>query len=203
MEDSDLDVIGLVLFRTYNSDEQSWDAFETGFYELLDKGIAAAPAESGFNRIEDKTSMRIVPDDSLEGQSPEGVSRAYRMCMEEDETTEDDDENDWGDEIEPGLTTSMCLLIDEECIKSVINKTTRSTPFLKAIDVTMGMGQTLEYEGTIKVAITSLVPAFYAALFAYNAIDVAFKVSDDGIWRNIGPWDPDMEGRRALEVAQQ
>lgn len=203
VEGSDLDVIGFVLFRTHYSDEQSWGAFESGLYELIDEGIAAAPVESGFNRIEDNIFMRIVSDDSLEGQSPEGVSRAYRMCMDEDETAEGDDENDWGDKIEPGLTTSMCLLIDEECIRSVINKTTGSTPFVKAVDVTMGMGQTLEYEGMIKVAITSLVPGFYAALLAYNAIDVTSKVSDDGIWRNIGPWDPDMEGRRVLKLSQQ
>jgi hypothetical protein len=50
----------------------------------------------------------------------------------------------------------------------------------------------------IKVAITSLVPAFYAALLVYSSADVASKVSDDGIWRSIGPWDADMEGRRVM-----
>lgn len=203
VEESDLDVIGFVLFRTHYSDQQSWDVFEKGFYELLDEGIAATSAESGFNRVEDKVFMRIVSDDSLEGQSPEGVSGAYRMCMEEDETTDGDDENDWGDKVEPGLTTNMCLLIDEECVRSVLNKTAGSTPFVKAVDSTMGMGQALEYGGTVKVAITSLVPAFYAALLVYSAIDVASKVSDDGIWRNIGPWDPDIEGRRALQLSEQ
>jgi len=192
VERSDFEIFGFVVFRThYASGEQSWDAFEKGFYELLDEGIAAAPAE--FNRIEDKVFMRIVSDDSLEGQSPEGVTRAYLVCMEEDETTEGDDENDWGDKVEPGLTTSMCLMVDEECILSVLDKT--ATPFVKAVDGAMVTGQT-----PVKIAITSLVPAFYAALLVYSPNDVASKVSADGIWRSIGPWDADMEGKRIQQL---
>lgn len=191
VELADLDILGFVLFRThYSVDEQSWDAFEKGFYELLDEGIAASPAE--FNRIEDKVFVRTVSDDSLEGQPPEGLVRAYLVCMEEEEPEgDDDDENDWGDKIEPGLTTSMCLFADEECICSVLDKT--ATPFVKAIDVALEADQT-----PVKIAITSLIPAFYAALLVYSPSDVASKVSDDGIWRNIGSWDQDMEGRRIL-----
>ncbi|KAI7351540.1 hypothetical protein KC354_g12434 [Hortaea werneckii] len=203
VEDSELDLIGFVLFRTHYTDEQSWEAFENGFYELLDEGIATACGQSvEFKRIEDKVFMRIVSDDALEDQSPEGVARAYRTCMEEDESDSDDDEEDsWGDEIEPGLTTSMCLFVDEECIRSVVDKSAGSTPFVKAVDGTLGLGQTREYQGTIKVAITSLMPAFYAALLGYNIVDVASKVSDDGVWRDIGLWDEDLEGSRLQEMS--
>jgi hypothetical protein len=92
--------------------------------------------------------------------------------------------------VEPGLTTNMCLMADEECMRSVLDKS--ATPFVKAVDVTS------DSDLTIKVAITSLVPAFYAALLVYSPHDVASKVSDDGIWRNIGPWDADLEGRRVM-----
>ncbi|RMY77298.1 hypothetical protein D0863_01387 [Hortaea werneckii] len=203
VEGSNLDLIGFVLFRTRYTDEQRWEAFEIGFYELLDEGIATACDESAdFKRIEDKVFMRIVSDDALEDQSPGGVARAYRTCMEEDEgsDSEDEEEGAWGEKIEPGLTTSMCLFVDEECIRSVVDKTAGSTPFVKAVDVTLDMGQRHEYRGTIKVAITSLMPAFYAALLGYNIADVASKVSDDGIWRSIGPWDPELEGRRIQEM---
>ncbi|KAI6888737.1 hypothetical protein KC360_g4592 [Hortaea werneckii] len=207
VEDTKLDLIGFVLFRTHYADEQSWEAFEKGFYELLDAGIATACGESAaFKRIEEKVFMRIVSDEALEDQRPEGVARAYRTCMEEEEEDEledgeDDEDDGWGDRIEPGLTTSMCLFVDEECIRSVVEKQTGSTPFVKAVDATLGTGQRHEYTGTIKVAITSLMPAFYAALLGYNIADVASKGSDDGIWRNIGPWDAELEGRRIREMS--
>ncbi|RMX77205.1 hypothetical protein D0869_10055 [Hortaea werneckii] len=204
VEDSELDLIGFVLFRTHYTDEQSWEAFEKGFYELLDEGIATACGQSvEFKRIEDKVFMRIVSDDALEDQSPEGIARAYRTCMEEDEISDsdDDEEDSWGAKLEPGLTTSMCLFVDEECIRSVVDKPAGSTAFVKAVDGTLGLGQTREYQGTIKVAITSLMPAFYAALLGYNIVDVASKVSDDGVWRNIGPWDEDLEGSRIQEMS--
>ncbi|KAI7352669.1 hypothetical protein KC354_g11902 [Hortaea werneckii] len=164
VEDSKLDLIGL----------------------LLDEGIATACGGSAdFKRIEEKVFMRIVSDEALEDQRPEGVARAYRTCMEEEDEREgsEDEDDGWGDRIEPGLTT------------------TGSTPFVKPVDATLGMGQRHEYTGTIKVAITSLMPAFYAALLGYDVADVASKGSDDGIWRNIGPWDAELEGRRIREMS--
>ncbi|KAI6825186.1 hypothetical protein KC340_g10559 [Hortaea werneckii] len=147
--------------------------------------------------------MRIVSDEALEDQRPEGVARAYRTCMEEEDEREgsEDEDDGWGDRIEPGLTTSMCLFVDGECIRSVVEETAGSTPFVKAVDATLGMGQRHEYTGTIKVAITSLMPAFYAALLGYDVADVASKGPDDGIWRNIGPWDAELEGRRIREMS--
>jgi hypothetical protein len=195
VEQSGLDIFGFVLFRTYYScDDESWEAFQDGFYDIMDEGIAAASPD--FDRIEDKVFIRIVSDDSLKNQSPEVVIMAYLVCMEEEEeATDGDDEEAWGDEIEPGLTTSMCIMVDEECIRSVLDKS--ATPFVKAVDVATGAGQ------VIKVAIASLVPAFYAALLVYSSADVASKVSDDGIWRSIGPWGQEMEGRRVLKLTER
>jgi hypothetical protein len=175
VEQSDLEIFGFVVFRTcYSCDDKSWESFQDGFYDLMDEGIAAASPE--IDRIEDRAFIRIVSDDSLKDQSPEGVALAYLVCMEEEEATDSDDEDDWGDEIEPGLTTSMCIMVDKECIRSVLDKS--ATPFVKAVEVAVGTGQT---PNVIKVAITSLVPAFYAALLVYSSADVASKVSDDGI----------------------
>ena len=197
VEQSDLEIFGFVVFRTcYSCDEKSWEAFQEGFWGLMDEGIAAASPE--FDRIEDRVFMRIVSDDSLKAQSPEGVALAYLVCMEEEEATDSDDEDDWGDEIEPGLTTSMCIMVDEECIRSVLDES--ATPFVKAVEIAAGTGQTTK---VIKVAIASLVPAFYAALLVYSSADVASKVSDDGIWRSIGPWDQELEGRRVLKLAER
>ena len=115
VEQSDLDIFGFVLFRTYYSgDEQSWEVFKESFWELIDEGTAAASAD--FNRIQDRVFIRFVSDNSLKNSPPEGVVGAYLICMEEEEPTDSDDEDDWGDVIEPGLTTNMCLYADEECI---------------------------------------------------------------------------------------
>lgn len=96
----------------------------------------------------------------------------------------------------------MCLYVNEQCIRSVFDKGLGSTPFVKAVDVTLDINRTLEDQGIIKVAITSLPPAFYAALLSYNAADVASKVSDGGIRREMGLRDQDMEGRRVLKLSE-
>jgi hypothetical protein len=76
VEQSGLDIFGFVLFRTYYScDDESWEAFQDGFYDIMDEGIAAASPD--FDRIEDKVFIRIVSDDSLKNQSPEVVIMAY------------------------------------------------------------------------------------------------------------------------------
>jgi hypothetical protein len=121
-----------------------------------------------------------------------------------DAEADENGEDGWGSEVEPDMTTTMCLFVDKECIRSVRDKTVGSTPFVKTVDVAMGTGQKLDYdEGTIKVAITSPVPAFYAALYGYDAIDVASKVSEDGIWMSIGPWDSELEGRMLMLLIGQ
>jgi hypothetical protein len=199
VEQSDLDKFGFFLFRTHFAcDDQFWETFENGFWDLVNEGIAAASDE--FKRLEDKVHIRIVSDDCLEGQpQPEGVIKAYLTCLEDEESDDEepedgDNEAGWGGKLEPGLTTTMCLMIDEECIRSVVNKS--ETPFVKAVDVFTGTGQ------TIKVAIVSLIPAFYTALLLYSTSDVASKVSDDGIWRSIRPRDQGIEGRRLMELIE-
>jgi hypothetical protein len=149
VEQSDLDIFGFVLFRTYYSgDEQSWEVFKESFFELLDEGIAAAYTD--LNRIEDKEFVRIVSDNSLKNQTPEGVAVAYLVCMEEVEPTDSDDEDDWGDVIEPGLTTNMCLYVDAECIRSVVDKS--ETPFVEVVDFTTDSGQNSKDQGCYYIA---------------------------------------------------
>lgn len=129
VEVSNLEIFGFVLFRTASSDKNTWNAFEKGVYELFDESIAAVPTTSGFSRLDDKVFIRIVADNGLDGQPPEGAARAYIMCMEqENEAPGDGSDHGWGDEITPGLTTSMCLMIDDECVRSVVNTAMRSTP---------------------------------------------------------------------------
>ena len=61
-----------------------------------------------------------------------------------------------GDDLEPGLHASMCLMVDEEHMGSVIDwkREGAPLPFVKAVDVTLGE-QSLSYSGVLKVACSS------------------------------------------------
>lgn len=74
-------------------------------------------------------------------------------------------------DIEPGLDTKMCLIVDAECIASVMDARTDDEkkaipPFVKAVDVSPPTGGYVdeEYGGVFKVAISSLVLEFWPAL---------------------------------------
>lgn len=91
----------------------------------------------------------------------------------------------------------MCFMIDEECMQSVADETAVGLPEPFVIAVTTSLCiHDIEYSGTFKVAIQSLMPNFYAVLQSIEPIDVATKVFSDGIWRDIGSWDSELEGKR-------
>lgn len=110
----------------------------------------------------------------MAGESPERVAYAYRLCAEMD----DDEEED---RLEVGLHTRMCLMVDGECMRSVVDaKPGSPAPFMKAVDIVLGE-QRLSYPGTFKVAIASLITDFYPALLAcQNTSDLV--PAGDAIW---------------------
>jgi hypothetical protein len=77
-------------------------------------------------------------DASLKDATPFVVTGTYLICFEEEEATDSDDEDRWGDVVQPGLTKKICLMADEECVRSVLDKS--ATPFVKAVDVTSDSG---------------------------------------------------------------
>ncbi|KAJ5299627.1 hypothetical protein N7476_011184 [Penicillium atrosanguineum] len=167
---------GFLLFRTYFDDEALWDNFQEQQNLIMDEAIEAAPTESGLSRISDKMFFKQVSDEAMKNTPPEGVALAYRICAEPDEI--EGPEND----LEPGLHTSMCLLVDEECMRSVIDwkREGAPLPFVKAIDVTLGE-EMLSYSGAFKVAIASLFTRFYWAQFECD--ETADLVPDgDTVW---------------------
>lgn len=167
---------GFLLFRTYFDEEALWDNFQEQQNLIMDEAIEAAPAESALSRISDKMFLKQVSDDSMRNTPPEGVALAYRIWAERDEV--DGPEHD----LEPGLHTSMCLMVDEECMRSVIDwkREGAPLPFVKAVDVTLGE-EMLSYSGVFKVAIASLFTGFYWAQFECD--ETAELVPDgDKVW---------------------
>lgn len=59
------------------------------FFELLNKGITAAPTESGMSCLDDNVMIRFVSDENLANQGPGGVFSAYQLCIDEDQSSED------------------------------------------------------------------------------------------------------------------
>lgn len=51
------------------------------FFELLNKGITAAPTESGMSCLDDNVMIRFVSDEALADRSPQGVSYAYPLSI--------------------------------------------------------------------------------------------------------------------------
>ncbi|EPS28945.1 hypothetical protein PDE_03891 [Penicillium oxalicum 114-2] len=178
VEEEDWSDFGFLVFRTHYSDEPLWENFMAQYDEFLDQGINAAPVESGIERIRDRIFLKFVSDEAMAGEPPARVAYAYRLSVEE---MDDDAEND---RLEPGLHTRMCLMVDEECLHSVVDvksKPSSPAPFLKAVDVTLGERQ-LMYSGTFKVAIASLITKFYPALLTCEDIVELAPPTEDAIW---------------------
>ncbi|KAI9035527.1 uncharacterized protein KD926_003267 [Aspergillus affinis] len=178
VEEEDWPDFGFLVFRTDYSDETLWEKFMAQYDVVLDEGMDAAPAESGIERIRDRVYLRFVSDEALAGEPPASVAYAYRLCAEE---MEDDAEED---RLERGLHTRMCLMVDEECMRSVVDVKPGEgspAPFMKAVDLALGE-QRLSYSGTFKVAIASLITDFYPALLACQEPSDLVPPMADGIW---------------------
>ncbi|KAL5364430.1 hypothetical protein BJX96DRAFT_132632 [Aspergillus floccosus] len=178
VEEEDWPDFGFLVFRTHYSDELLWEKFLAQYEAILDEGIIAAPAGYGIDRIRDRIFLKFVSDEAMAGESPARVAYAYRLCVEE---MDDDAEED---RLEPGLHTRMCLMVDEECMRSVVDMGPGSrspAPFMKAVDVTLGE-QRLSYSGTFKVAIASLITKFYPALLGCQNTSDLVPPNKDAIW---------------------
>lgn len=176
VEDEGWEDFGFVLIRTYYSDESLWEHFLDKYCDVVDEGLDAAPPASGIERIRDRVLLRIVSDEALANASPAQVALAYRLCAEEVEDYEEDER------LQPGLHTRMCLMVDEECMRSVVDRNrdvnSPTVPFLKAVDIALGEEE-LTYTGVFKVALASLITKFYPALLGCRE---TADLVQDGIW---------------------
>lgn len=164
---------GFIMFRTDYRDEALWERFLDEYDPILQEGMARAPAPAstaGVERVREKLYMKIVSDDCLANKGPAEVALAYRMLGEDDD-------------LEPGLQTKMCLMVDEDCMRSVTERRPNTPPFVKAVDVTLGENQDLGYPGFFKVAISSLVTEFYPAL-ARCEYTSQLRPSYNDIWQH-------------------
>ncbi|KAG2007919.1 hypothetical protein GB937_008110 [Aspergillus fischeri] len=152
------------------------EKFLAEYGAALDERIDAAPAESRIERIRDHAFLKFVSDEAMAGEPPGRGAYAYRLSTEE---MDDDAEED---RLEPGFHTRMCLMVDEECMRSVADVRSGSpAPFMKAVDVTL-REQPLSYSGTFKVAIASLITKFYLALLEYQDTSDLVPPTEDAIW---------------------
>jgi hypothetical protein len=172
---------GFLLFRTHYNDESLWNAFLEAKDQILTEAITNAPAESGLSRITDKMFLKQVSNEALRDITPEQVAIAYRSL-------EDDANGGMSeDRVEPGLRTNVCLMVDEECMRSVVGwreGDEGSVPFVKAVDVMLGDEEELGYSGVFRVAIQSLFTEFYVAQVECGEM-VELVPAGDGVWRGV------------------
>ncbi|KAJ3474397.1 hypothetical protein NLG97_g9865 [Lecanicillium saksenae] len=196
IESLGLNEYGFNLISTHYGDEEAWENFQKVYHTELKKGVDSAPAEcaAAMKELDDKLVTRIHNDAQYSDKSPEEVSAAFQIfCLDEEESDEEeeeamaeDEESDedgdgpWAHEMGPGFIRSMCLMADEDCMKSVT-----ATPYVLAVDALLHAGADLGYKGYFKVAIDSLMPKFYAAIGHFDLDKVAKSVDDDGIWRGM------------------
>lgn len=169
---------GFLLFRTDYTNEQQWQAFLEVKDQILSEAIANAPRESGLSRITDRMYIKQISNEALAGITPEQVAIAYRSLEEADTEGEGAE-----DRIEPGLRTNVCLLVDGECMRSVVEG---GVPFVKAVDVMLGEDEEVEgsYSGVFRVAICSLFTEFYLAQVECG--EVAELVPEaERVWRGV------------------
>jgi hypothetical protein len=171
---------GFLLFRTSYNDETLWETFLEYKDQILSSAIQKAPPESGLSSITDKMYLKQVSNEALSDITPEQVAIAYRSL---EEGAIDGDGNS-EDRIEPGLRTNVCLMVDEECMRSVIGWTeggSMSVPFVKAVDVLLGEEE-VGFSGVFKVAISSLFTEFYVEQLECGET-VELIPEGDTIWR--------------------
>ncbi|KAG9758781.1 hypothetical protein KCU73_g3723, partial [Aureobasidium melanogenum] len=159
IEENDWNHFGFVVFRTYFGDEALWEGFREAWDPILQYGFDMALASEGLERIRDKLLMKTVDDELTDGASAEGVASAYRLFTEDEDDVEEDEK------LEPGLRTRMCLFVDQECMRSLMEPKAGTPPFVKAVDVELGSTTQQRPGATFKVAIKDLVTHFYPALF--------------------------------------
>ncbi|KAL2825736.1 hypothetical protein BDW59DRAFT_69709 [Aspergillus cavernicola] len=175
LERGQLSKFGFVLFRTYYRDEASWQQFVEEYERILRAELNSAGSNSAGDThdILKKVRMDIVSDDCMENKVPAHIAFAYRLF----------------EDIEPGLKTKMCLIVDKECIESVTLNDSQSVPFVKAVDVILGADAESAFPCVIKVAISSLLARFYPAL---ANCDTVWEIATEGdsIWKD---W-PNLDG---------
>ncbi|CEL04023.1 hypothetical protein ASPCAL05157 [Aspergillus calidoustus] len=158
------DKFGFVLFRTYYTDESLWERFVEQYNATLRAGLGS-PSQADTSEILEKVHMEIVSDDCMANKIPAHIALAYRIFSD----------------IEPGLKTKMCLIVDKESMESIAGTDSQSPPFVKAVDVVLGADAESAFPRVIKVAISSLLARFYPAL---ANCDTVWEIapSDDEVW---------------------
>ncbi|KAM3514548.1 hypothetical protein MY11210_001783 [Beauveria gryllotalpidicola] len=186
--------IGFLVFRTYYADEPLWARFQQRFGEVVDGGLVGAPPLA---RISRRVKLPLVSDYALVDLGPGGIAHIYRDSVsnldggsDEEKEGEDDGDDDEGHlaSLDPGLRMPMCIMVDEECLRSMEEEEKGAVPYVKAVDVRLATNnKDLRYSGSFKVAVRALMSHFYAALQFYEPVDISAAVdTSTGIWTDMG-----------------
>lgn len=187
--------MGFLVFRTFYADEPLWASFQQLFSTFVDGGILAAAPGTDLARISSRVKLPLVSDYALVDLGPGGIAQIYRDSVsnldsddsDDEEGAEEEDEGGHLASLDPGLRMPMCLMVDEECLRSMVHEDEGTVPFVKAVDARLATNRDLRYPGWFKVAVGALMPRFYAAAHFYEPVDMAAAVDQrTGLWTGMG-----------------
>lgn len=165
---------GFVLLRVTYGDDARWAAFKSRFMELLQQSVDPE-LEVGWERIKDDLSIEMIEDvaldhaglpESLKYVSIHGSSRCYLGVLTKYSRYFQGVQERGG--IAAGLDLQVFLVINEECVNSVLNAEGDGVPFVLAQDVEYGQQEEEQdeesYPGFFKVSIDALLSSLYVGL---------------------------------------
>ncbi|GAB7347687.1 hypothetical protein MBLNU459_g5251t1 [Dothideomycetes sp. NU459] len=165
VEDAGYADFGFLVIRTSYEDESLFDQWAEEFSNLVEKSITESADADG---LIDKLMLTMIVDEQLQGASWEGIQEFV------DEARDDN-------MVPPGLDVGFGLAVDQEVMRSLIHPKSGEEPWVWAVDTdyefteTSGRDATDTYPGYFKVALTSVMTEFYAAI-ASPDVNVA------GLW---------------------
>jgi len=181
VEENKWEDFGFLIFRTYFGDDTLWQQFRKSWDSISEHGFETADESEGLERIRERLFMKFVDDDITDGTSAEGVAFAYRLF------TEDEEELDEDERLEPGLRTRMCLFVDEECMRSVSEPDPSIPFFVKAVDVELGAATQQRPGASFRVAVKDVITEFYPALHLSGITDVSElrPLKENDVWTRL------------------
>jgi hypothetical protein len=165
---------GFVFLRVTYGDDARWAAFKSRFMELLQQSVDPE-LEVGWERIKDDLSIEMIEDvaldhaglpESLKYVSIHGSSRCYLGVLTKYSRYFQGVQERGG--IAAGLDLQVFLVVNEECVNSVLNAEGDGVPFVLAQDVEYGQQEEEQneesYPGVFKVSIDALLSSLYVGL---------------------------------------
>jgi hypothetical protein len=148
MIDENLDIWSFVVFKTwgYGNDVEMWTRFWSKWQAFMDDLLRENGIEDPRTGLAGKLVWHLVKDHSLDGAEIERVREKFEGPVE-------------GGTLPMGLELDLCLLVDGACVRSLLDQTRDSVPFVIGVMSDRATEEAgTDSGGTFNIAIEMLIP---------------------------------------------